>query len=176
MSHTRLVSIASGAVAAVALMACFLSAGAGAEPAPQAPQLAAASPVSASGESSGVTVPYKATVSGPVHPEYYESYCAMNVAMWLTHPPATGESLTTCYWPVDYIRQLVNLYRGRWWGEQGLASRADVSEQTASQAVQATWECKGAGTYTYTVKAYGTVEWSGETSTADAYDDARFNC
>jgi hypothetical protein len=165
-----------GIVLAAAALAVFVapaaaSADTSAPPIPQQPLSAQSGSV----DSAGTAVPYQPS-AGSAAPDAYSAYCSLSVAMWSTHPPATGDTLTLCNWPVDTISHVADLYRLRWYGWEGLNQNSKINHGHNSLAMEVTWGCKGVGTYTYEVDGYGNVEWDGDDSSAAAYDRNRFNC
>jgi hypothetical protein len=87
------------------------------------------------------------------------------------HYPGTVNVIarTVCYGTGVYV--YTELYRDRWYGEQFLDSGSRSG--TNSVSANASWYCKGAGTYTYRAYSYHSATGKG---TANTYNYRRLTC
>jgi hypothetical protein len=76
---------------------------------------------------------------------------------------------TVCYGHGVYV--YTELYRDRWYGEQFLDDGQNSG--TNSVSTNASWYCKGAGTYTYRAYSYHSATNAGS---ANTYNYNRFAC
>jgi hypothetical protein len=88
-----------------------------------------------------------------------------------THVAGTANVVarTVCYGTGVYV--YTELYRDRWYGQQFLDSGSGSG--TNSVSTNASWYCRGAGTYTYRAYSYHSATGAGTANTANSN---RFAC
>jgi len=88
-----------------------------------------------------------------------------------THVAGTANVVarTVCYGTGVYV--YTELYRDRWYGQQFLDSGSRSG--TDSVSTNASWYCRGAGTYTYRAYSYHSATGAG---TANTTNSNRFAC
>lgn len=90
-----------------------------------------------------------------------------------THQPGTVNVVarTVCRGSTEWVYVYTELYRDRWWGEQFLDSGENSGY--GSTSTNASWYCRGSGTYTYRAYSYHDSASSVPTRT---YNYRRLTC